>query len=42
MPNEHIEEWKRFAAQYMEWVNFNFDRIVADVIKKYSAGGVCG
>ena len=36
MPNEHIEFWKRFAAAYMEWVHFNFDRIVAEVIKKHT------
>ena len=35
-PNEHIEFFKRFAAAYMRWVNFNFDRIASDVIKKHS------
>jgi hypothetical protein len=35
-PNEHLEEWKRFAASYMRWVYFNFDRIVADAVKRHS------
>ena len=35
--NPHIEEFKRFAAAYLRWVNFNFDRIVADVIKKHTS-----
>ena len=35
-PNEHIEWFKRFAAAYLRWVNFNFDRIASDVIKKHS------
>jgi len=34
--NEHIEFFKRFAAAYLRWVNFNFDRIASDVIKKHS------
>lgn len=35
-PNEHIEYFKRFAAAYLRWVNFNFDRIVRDVVKKHT------
>lgn len=31
-----IEWFKRFAKSYLRWVNFNFDRIVKDVIKKHS------
>lgn len=34
MSNEHIEYFKRFAVAHMRWINFEFDRIVADVIKK--------
>jgi hypothetical protein len=33
-PNPHVEEWKRFAAAHMRWINFEFDRIVADAIKR--------
>lgn len=32
--NEHIEEFKRFAAAYFRWSHFNMDRIVADIIKR--------
>ena len=32
--NEEIEYFKRFANSYMRWTHFNFDRIVADVIRK--------
>jgi len=32
--NEQIEYFKRFSASYMRWTHFNFDRIVADVIRK--------
>lgn len=35
--SEEIEYFKRFAAAYMRWVNFNFDRIAADVVKKHTA-----
>lgn len=35
-PREHIEWFKRYAASYLRWVNFNFDRIVSDVVKKHS------
>lgn len=35
-PNEQIEWFKRFAAAHMRWVNFSFDRIVQDVVKKHS------
>jgi hypothetical protein len=34
MINEHMEWFKRFAAAYMRWVNFNFDRIVSDAVKR--------
>lgn len=34
--NEHIEEWKRFAAMYLIYVNYSFDRIVSDILKKYN------
>lgn len=33
--NEHIEYFKRFATAYMRWTHFNFDRIVADIVRKY-------
>ena len=32
--NEQIEYFKRFSASYMRWPHFNFDRIVADIIRK--------
>ncbi len=32
--SEEIEYFKRFASAYMRWTHFNFDRIVADVIRK--------
>jgi hypothetical protein len=35
MPNEHIEEFKRFAAAYLRWIDFSFARIVSDVLKKH-------
>ena len=34
MPNEHIEWFKRFAAVYLQWAFCNFDRIVADAVKR--------
>jgi hypothetical protein len=33
-PNEHIEWFKRFAAAYLRWANFNFDRIVRDAVNR--------
>lgn len=33
-PQEHIDEFKRFAAAYLRWVNFNFDRIVSDAVRR--------
>ena len=35
--NEHLEYWKRFARAYMRWVNFSFDRIVTDAVKRHTA-----
>lgn len=32
--NKEIEYFKRFAKSYMRWTHFNFDRIVADVVRK--------
>lgn len=32
---EHIEWFRRFAASYMRWTHFNFDRIVRDVVQKH-------
>jgi len=32
--NEHIEYFKRFSASYMRWTHFNFDRIVADAVRR--------
>lgn len=32
--NEHIEHYKRWSAAYLMWANSNFDRIVADVIRR--------
>lgn len=34
MLNEHIECFKRFAAAYMKWVEFENKRIVSDAVKK--------
>lgn len=31
--NDEIEYFKRFAKSYMRWTHFNFDRIVADVVR---------
>lgn len=35
MPNEHLEYFKRFAVSYLRWAFFNFDRIVADTVKRH-------
>jgi hypothetical protein len=32
--NPEIEWFKRFAKAYLRWVNFNFDRIVSDAVKR--------
>ena len=34
--NPEIEYFKRFAAAYLRYVNYRFDWIVADVIRKHT------
>jgi hypothetical protein len=30
-----MDEFKRFAAAYLRWIDFSFARIVSDVLKKH-------
>ncbi len=32
--SEQMEWFKRFAAAYLRWANFNFDRIVRDAVNR--------
>lgn len=34
MMNEHIEEWKRYSKSYLRFVNYEFDRIVKDAVRR--------